>query len=263
MTLTKDVGAGLGRVENGVAAHTKVDLGITTATAEELGLHVEGASNKIPEHIQDRVDAWLENYKGYLVERTEEYLYRSAARQDTLHRVAPEAGEPVHMNYVYWDMMMIGPIQFSSLPPYRPSKIVGSDEFAMLFGVLFVNPAVDIFNPIPATNILGGRGFRVRFEQINLSDVSNGPDITFTGTFPAVAPVITFFPVVLPTNNPGPNPRLMEVNCTADITNANQPFAVFGTWHLDIDTQPSWLSIPGTSPNLEHDVPMRYLVYPK
>jgi hypothetical protein len=134
---------------------------------------------------------------------------------------------------------------------------------ALVLAVLFINPASNIFNPISATTILGGRDFRVRFEQVDLTNVSNGPDFTFVGTFPATAPVITFFPFFFVAPNPGANPQLIETNVTADITNLAQPFAAFATNHLDLDEDPGFLGIPPVPPQLQYDIPLRYLVYSK
>ena len=63
--------------------------------------------------------------------------------------------------------------------------------------------------------------------------------------------------------NPGVNPRLMELNVTADVTFPLQPWAAFATNHFDLDNDPAFLGIPGTGPGWRHGQPLRYLVYPK
>ena len=129
--------------------------------------------------------------------------------------------------------------------------------------MLFINPATNIFNPISATTILGGRNFRVRFEQVNLTTVTDGPDFTFTGTFPSPAPSLTFFPVFIVAPDPGQNSHLIEQNVTADITDIAQPFAAFATNHLDVDSDPGFLNVPPQPPQFQHDIPLRYLIYRK
>jgi hypothetical protein len=239
---------------------------IVAATAEELGLKFESSESlvEVPPDVQDLVNVWTDSYKGYLVDRTENYVRKlSALQAGRRNGVEPEAGEPTHVGYTYWDLITISPIQFIGLPPYEPNKIVASGELAFLQAVMFINPTTNIFNPISATTNLGGRNFRLRFEQINLTDVTNGPDFTFVGVFPAVAPSLIIFTVPFIAPNPGLNPRLVEVNVTADIMNPAQPYAAFSTWQLDVDSEPGFLGLPNTPPEFQHDIPMRYLIYPK
>lgn len=243
--------------------------GVTAVYADELdGLRAEGPTVDVPADVRKKAREFTDTYMSDLTARVENYLDGLAAQ--SRRRTSPERGaggqeigEPTHFGYVYWDLITIAPIQFIGLPPYQPSKIIASGEAALLLAVLFINPASNIFNPISATTILGGRQFRVRFEQIDLSNVANGPDFTFTGTFPSPAPVISLFPVFFVAPSPGPNPQLIETNVTADITDLAQPFAAFATNHLDLDEDPGFLGIPPVPPQLQHDIPLRYLVYSK
>lgn len=232
------------------------DQRVIAATAEELGAEMSGQAPTLPPDIQAKAKQWLNSYKKKLVAQTENYLQKQA------EGVAPQAGEPVVGGYLHWDMLSISPIQFAGVPPYLPNRIIASGEAALLVAVLFVNPAIGP-GGLSATTILGGRQFRVRFEQINLTDVTDGPDFTFTGTFPALAPTLSIFSVITIAPNPGPNPRLVEMNVTADIVNLAQPFAAFATHHINIDSEPGFLGIPPVAPQLLHDIPMRYLIYPK
>ena len=245
--------------EGAAAAEPRAKSGeVTALTAEELELRMEGPKVDVPPEVEERAQAWIEDYKAKLTAQTERYIERLAMEQ-----AAPAIGEPEHLGYVYWDLISISPVQFIGLPPYQPSKIIASGEVALFQAVLFINPATNIFNPISATTILGGRSVRVRFEQINLTDVADGPDVTFAGTFPSPAPVLTFLPVLAVAPDPGLNPRLIEQNVTADITDLAQPFAAFATHHFDIDSEPGFLGIPPQPPELQHDIPLRYLVYSK
>ena len=89
------------------------------------------------------------------LDRQADYFAELASRQ------VATIGEPTHRLRVL-DLISISPIQFVNLPPYQPSKIIASNELALFQAVLFINPATNIFNPISATTILGGRDFRVR-----------------------------------------------------------------------------------------------------
>lgn len=247
-----------GRAETAADEARMKPARVETALAEELDARMEGPKADVPSEIEDSAQAWISDYKAKLTAQTEHYLDELATMQ-----AVPTIGEPEHLGYVYWDLITISPIQFVALPPYQPSKIIASGEVALFLAVLFINPATNIFNPISATTILGGRGFRVRFEQVNLTNVTDGPDFTFVGNFSSPAPALTFFPVFIVAPDPGPNSRLIEQNVTADITDIAQPFAAFATNHQDIDSEPGFLNVPPQPPQLQHDIPLRYLIYSK
>ncbi len=231
----------------------------------EADLQVTGSGLvELPRNLHGKVQSFMDDYKAYLEDRTELYAKRQAAEQMKLRRgAAIEAGEPTVGNYVAWDLLTIGPVQFIGPPPYRPHKIVASNEFAVVFVVLFVNPTVSVAEgfAIPATEQLGGRRFRIRGEQINLTNVSNGPDFTINGTFSSPAPVVSIFAFVIPPTDPGVNPLLRELNVTADIRDLAQHYAAFSTNLLDIDAEPGFLGVPAVPPQLQHDIPLRYMIY--
>lgn len=254
------------RTPEGVAAQEEVVVkaprGLVGATAEELGAEKSGMQVDVPADILENVQTYMDNYKAFLLERTEAQMEQLAARRQ--FAAGPEIGGITVGTYPYMDLFVISPIEIFGPPfSWRPNKVVGSGELAVILVVMFVNPAVAPGPAPPAVIQLGGRGFRVRIEQINLTDVTNGPDVTFVGTFPPVAPTISIFPFFFIAPNPGPNPRLMECNAVADITDVAQPHAAFATHHLDIDAEPPFLGIPGVPPELQHDIPLRYLIFPK
>jgi hypothetical protein len=130
---------------------------------------------------------------------------------------------------------------------------------------LFINPTVSIPDgfAIPANVQLGNRNFRVSFDQLNLTTAAPGPNFVFVGNFgPAPVPSLIIFvvPFIAPAVS---TPQLVEVNVTADILDLGQPYAAFATWHVDIDREPPFLGLPPVAPRLEHDIPQRYLIYPK
>jgi hypothetical protein len=238
-----------------------VGRGVSSMTAAKLGMEPE--VEVLPE-----AQAWMERQDARLKRRVEEYV----ARLDTTRNgqateaeaAVAEAGEVTVGPYVGLDVLAYSPIQSIGTPPYAPHKIIRGGEQAVIWALVFVNPAADIPNgfAVPATVQLSGRGFRVRFDQIDLTNVSNGPDFTFTGTFPSPAPALTWIPFPFTAPDPGLNPRLMEANIAVDITDMAQPWAAFATWHFDIESDPGFLGfIPSVPPQLQHDIPMRYLIY--
>jgi hypothetical protein len=253
-----------GRPEAAAAEERMKPARVLTALAEELDVRMEGSKVDVPPETEEAARAWIDDYRAKLTRRTESYLDRQADYfAELASRQVATIGEPTHVGYVYWDLISISPIQFVALPPYEPSKIIASNELALFQAVLFINPATNIFNPISATTILGGRDFRVRFEQVNLTDVTNGPDFTFIGTFPSPAPALTFFSQFIIAPDPGQNSRLVEQNVTADITDIAQPFAAFATNQFDVDSDPGFLNIPPQPPQFQHEIPLRYLIYSK
>lgn len=248
--------------EEPTAARTAaISRGVTSMTAAQLGMEPEV---EVPGEAQ----AWMERQDAFIQNLVEKYVADLDTRRNGQARVAaaaePEAGEVTVGPYVGLDVLAYSPIQWIGMPPYAPHKIIRGGEQAVIWALVFVNPAVDVLNgfAVPATVQLSGRGFRVRCDQIDLTNVSNGPDFTFTGTFPSPAPALTWIPFPFTAPDPGLNPRLMEANITVDITDMAQPWAAFSTWHFDFDSDPGFLGfVPSVPPQLQHDIPMRYLIY--
>lgn len=240
---------------------------IIAATAEELGIKLtSGQMANVPDDIRESAHGWMEDYKASLINQTQLYVEQmSALRSSHNGGLAPEEGEPTVNNYIGWDLLTISPIQFEALPPYRPDKIVASGELALLLALLFINPLVSVPDgfAIPPTVQLGSRNVRVSFDQLNLTHGTPGPSFVFAGNLgPAPVPSILLFPVffVAP---PVTNPELVEVNVTADITDLGQPYAAFADWHIDIEETPPFLIAAPATPQLEYDIPQRYMIYPK
>ena len=177
---------------------------------------------------------------------------RLAARQSAAE---PRLGEPIVDTYVAFDLYAYSPIQFIGPPPYQPSRIIAAGEWAVIYAVLFVNPTVDIPHgfAVPPTVQLGGRTYRVNLEQVNLTNVTDGPDDFRQAVFTSPAPDYTLLDFWFQAPDPGPTkPRVMEANLTADILNMAQPYAAFATTIVDVD---QWKVL--------EDIPMRYLIYRK
>jgi hypothetical protein len=238
------------------------------AKTAEADMDAAESAIEVPQDVEEKAANFMDNYVSVLKERTEAYVNRMADLKARMadrkaNGATAELGEPItRLGYQYWNVLTVGPIQFFGDPPWRPNKIIAAGELALILGVVWINPAADPGGGVPGTVVLGGRNYRIRFETINLTNVTNGPDATFTGTFPAV-PGIQLFPWFFVPGDPGPNPYLFQTRLTADITNVAQPFAAFGTWHLDLDTEPGFLRLPTQRGQFEHDIPCEYLVYRK
>jgi hypothetical protein len=226
-----------------------------------VDLEAREAAVEVSPEVKEKAAHFMDNYMSFLKERTESYVQRMADLK--AQGPAAELGGPITaLGYQYWNVLTLGPIQFFGNPPWRPSRIIAAGELALILGVVWVNPAPDPGGGVPGTVVLGGRNYRIRFESINLTNVTNGPDRPFVGQFPAV-PSIHFFPWFFVPNDPGINPALYQTYLTADITNVAQPFAAFSTWHFDPDQEPGFLGLPNQPGGWEHDRPCQYLVYRK
>jgi hypothetical protein len=231
---------------------------VTVATAESLGLKME-PQVEVPEWAR----AAMQRSEKRLVAKLEQNLAKMEAKRDQDGATA-ELGEVTSGPYVGLDVVSFSPLQQITLPPYSPSRIIAAGETAVIRAAVFINPAVDVANgfAIPANIQLAGRPIRVRLEQLNLTEVTNGPDLTFTGILSAPAPVLTFLNFVFTAADPGVNPALFEANVTVDIGDPVQPWAAMATRHISRDEDPGFLDVPPEPGNqLLNNIPNRYLVY--
>ena len=222
---------------------------------DELVVEVPGI--EIPEEVNDKIQQITKQYKAFLQERTEAYVQR----QQSSMEIQTEATHPILPGYQYWNCLSVGPFQLTGNPNYLPSNIVEARQLCMMLGVIWINPADGPGGSLSGTTVLGDRDYRLRFETINLTDVSNGPDFTRQDTFDSPADVITVIPWVFRPEDPGLNPRLFEVNLTVDIRQPGQPLALFGSWHRDPSTEPGFLDLPTRGPHDQFERPARFLVY--
>ena len=231
---------------------------------KDLTIHL-GQSAQVPAEIAEKAQGFVDNYVAFLKDRTDAYKHRMAEAQ-VRAKAQPEAAPFFAGGYQYANCLTAGPIQFFGNPPYRPSKIIAAGEETLMLGVVWVNPANGPGGTWPGTVVLGGRPYRVRFETINLSDVTNGPDWQPDppiGTFDSPANELYIFGWWHTWADPGAHPNLYETTFTLDITEAGQPFAAFSTWHYDPDTEPGFLGIGTVGPHWQFERPARFLVYRK
>jgi hypothetical protein len=229
---------------------------VTSVTAQSLGAEPQV---QVPAGAEE----WRQAAERTLMAKVEDYV----SAMDARHRAGEdkqELGEPTVGTYVALDVLSYSPIQQITFPPYEPSRIIAGGEDAVIWALVFINPAVDVGQgfAIPATVQLSGRRLRVRLEQMNLTTVSNGPDQTFALTLPAPAPSLIWVPFRFTADDPGVNPALFEANVTVDIVDPVQPYAAFATHHVSVDADPGFLGIPSQPGwQLLHNIPLRYLVY--
>jgi hypothetical protein len=214
-----------------------------------------GATEEVAADIKGKAKVFVENYTAALKERTEAYKKLMAAPK--IEEAPTLAG-----GYQYANCLTVGPVQFYGDPPYRPSNIIAAGEWTLMLGVAWINPANSPGGGWPGTVTLGGRGYRARFETINLSDVTNEPWWGQTGTFHNPANQIYVFPWWRLWPDPGINPNLYESYFTLDIVELGQPFAAFSSWHFDVDAEPGFLGVPATPAGWKEG-PARFLVYRK
>jgi hypothetical protein len=213
----------------------------------------------------DKARMWAEDRLVLLKAATERRLIERATQNAG---GGLEIGEPQVGSYVAFDIACTSPIQFIGLPPYAPGKIIAGGEDAFIVAFLFVNPTVDVASgfAVPPTTQLASRNFRVKLEELNVSDATVGTncvDALQTGVFGAPAASLTAFVFQLSPGDPGPNPKLFEANVVVDIDGAVQPYAAFATNFFDVDDDPGFLFVPPTPPGFRHDAVNRYLVYSK
>lgn len=229
----------------------------TFATAESLGFKME-PEVEVPEWAR----AEMKRVEKRFVARMEEYLAKQEAQRDG---DTAELGEVTEGPYVGLDVIAFSPFQTISRPPWSPSKIIAAGELAVITALVVINDQSDPGNgfTIPANVQLSNRTLRVRLEQVNLSDLTNGPDFQFVGVLSAPAPVFTVVSFPFVPADPGPNPDLIEANVTVDIDNPALPWAAMATRLVDLDEDPGILGIipPEPANRLLTDIPNRYLVY--
>ncbi len=226
------------------------------AKVEEQELIIKAPGVEIPAEIKEKAEHFIDSYVRHINDLTEAYVTRAA------EEVRPEFGEPtLASGYQYWNALTIGPIQFLGNPPYRPNKIIAAGEPTLMLGVVWINPVNSDGGGLPGTVVLGARPYRMRFETVNLSNVSDGPDFTATGVFSSPAPTVSIFPWFFVPGDPGPNPAMFETYMTVDITTMGQPLATFASWHFDVDSEPAFLGLPTVAPHFDHGSPAQFMVY--
>lgn len=237
------------------------------------------APDEVHKHAQAIIDAW----RARLQVRTKEYTRLMLAEVAKPKPVLETGyvslpGQP----YTWFDLMCAGPYKYTPTGGFLPNKVIRYDQDAFMVGCIWRNEAGlnwDPFSPSALEN-MSGWNFDVWFECVNLTTVSDGPDIGPITFAPLGAENPKVFEVQMPANTfPAPDSgraHLYEINMTIDVTGpgdtvAGLPFSGFATWIFDPDLEqeipvpvpPYWPSEPTSEklPHWHYDIPVRFLVH--
>jgi hypothetical protein len=252
------VSNGNGNGVNG-GALTKVEA----VTTLERVAFAEGVQRP-PQELLERYEAILDSYAKKLQDRIELNVKKAQAIAEQGASANIEIGEPISGPYKWWDIFVIGPIQNINCPPFLPHKIVAAGELVHFLAFVVKNPLPTCYCGPSALDLMCGRKFCLNAELVNLTNVTNGPDLHIQSEFNSN--VVQAFLFTFKLKAPECYPNLYEINVTADAVDKKcpQPFAAFATRILDIDYDPNGLPFPLDAakwPHVHDEQPMRFLVY--
>lgn len=227
---------------------------------------IEGPQAEAPTELREKVEKKVNN----LINMWKERRTDQQARLESGGRITP-------VGYKYWDCLLLGPYQSSTFN--RPAKIIAANEWAMMVGLIWVNPDLDPDGGASGAELFAGRPFNACFRAINIGNVINVTSHLVTGVFASLAQEFTPVYWWFQAPDPGPYPTMHEVHFAVDLTQANLSFATFATWHWDPENDssipgwntPWWMDLifqsqgipekPVMAPHFDHDIPARFLVY--
>jgi len=254
-------------VTNGNGANGSALTHVETETSVERVGFAEGLQRPSKE-LLERYESILDAYTAKVKDHIDQNVKKTLALAEQGPQAGIELGEPIFpRNYKWWDIFVVGPIQNITCPPFLPHKIVAAGE--LVHFLAFV-----VKNPLPlrcgrdcgpsALDLMCGRKFCLNAELVNLTNVTNGPDIHIQSEF--TTDVVQAFLLTFKLRAPECYPNLYEINVTADAVDKKcpQPFAAFATRFLDIDNDPDGLPFPldaAIGPHVHNELPMRFMVY--
>jgi len=233
---------------------TKDEITASAGTAVPAAPPAEPAPPPVPAEVPAEVLAKAGNTGEKLLERFKAGMQNRAEQEASQRQPVTALGQPTVGPYVAFDLYAFSPVQFGGPEPYQPSKIIAAGEWAVIYTVMFVNSRIDIPNgfAVPPTTQLRGRRWRVTMEQVNLTNVTDGPDDSRAGQFVAPIDEFTVVPFWFRAPSPVRRPLFVEANLAVDILDAGQPYAAFASTIIDVD-----------SGRVQENIPLRYLVYPE
>lgn len=227
------------------------------------------STSRLPAELIERHLSKMDAFVDTLVDRTNQYVNNAIEKS----KKGPSAVEleiaapigPVFPLYPWWNLLVVGPFQGLGLPPagpFLPNKVIQAAP-TFIWTILWRNPApIDwVFGNPSAAQVMNGRNYSLWAEMINLTNVTNGPDINIAGTFAVGGFMDAQLLVFTPPTPPQGKPDLYELNVTVDVTAGAQPMAGFASWVLDLDTEPAFLNRPLMGPQWQYERPVRFMVY--
>jgi hypothetical protein len=215
---------------------------------------------RLPVELVERYETILDAYAAKLKDRID--LNIKKATQMAEQGTGIEIAEPFSgVFYKWWDLFLVGPFQIITAPPFLPHKVIAAGEPAFFLAFVVKNPLPTPGPGPSALTILNGRPFNLNAEMVNLTTVTDGPDIPIANAFngAVVQPFLLVFIAPVPAQG---KPDLYEINVTLDVNDPFlQPIAGFATTIVDVDTDPGFPTFPASGPHLHVEQPMRFLVY--
>lgn len=230
---------------------------VASASVQTTGQEVSEQGSSIEQVADAMAKAW---------EKKIATQTNDAAR---LTSASAEAGGPIFPGpYLTWNVLMAGPFQTLSplgpSPVFAPQKIIEQGEACFFLVAFWRNPLPPSFSNLT----MAGHTVAYWGETVNLSDVTNGPDLPVAGSFVLDSSIVTVKTIICPpsffSGGTPDRPKLYETTVTARVP-ANPIYTAFSTWHFDPDGElpmPS-IGMPGVAGGFQHDIPARFLVYKK
>jgi hypothetical protein len=225
------------------------------------------AEIKIPNEIENLKNS----YEAMFKDRTEAYVKKCIELRK--EGPGPEFAQPigpVFPPYPWWNIFLIGPIQITPggpiFGPFLPSKVIDPNNPAWFIVGLWRNPGpIDwVAGNVAACVVMNPLNYQINFELVNLTTVTDGPDLPpINGNF-ANAPICFEFFIIPMIGLPAPQegkPDLYNLYATVDIVGQAMPMAGAASWIFDPDTEPGWMFFPPQWPQWRHGRPVEFLVY--
>jgi hypothetical protein len=245
--------ADMGTVRNNGGGQDTFYSVVGSASVQATGQEVSEQGSSIQQVADAMAKAW---------EKKIETQSNNAARQAS---ASAEAGGPIFPGpYLTWNVLLGGPFQALTPGVFAPQKIIETSESCFFLVAFWRNPLPPSFSNLT----MAGHTVTYWGETVNLSDVTNGPDLPVAGSFVLDSSIVTVKAIICPpgqfSGGTPDRPKLYETTITARVP-ANPIYTAFSTWHFDPDGElpmPS-IGMPGVAGGFQHDIPARFLVYKK
>ena len=227
-------------------------------------MNLSGQGDDLPARIRTAAHRWAQHYQDFISERIRRQhdnlsiLYERQVREQAGTRI----NDLMVGTYVCWDLLVLPPLQFHGLQPFRPQKAILAGEWALLPSMLFINPTSS-GGHLPATTVFGGRRLSLCYRHLDVGNVRSGPELVYEAQLAVTAPVLTAFLAFHRFDTMGGRSNLVDLTVTAELVDLGQPFAALQTNHYDLDADPSFLHIPPEAPQYRDQVPLRFMVCPR